>query len=97
MLALGGYTRMQSYDPARIKRARDLPPFGAGPLWDALWVVYHPRGERTARILEDNHVRYVVIYKRYPGMNWRLWKAYTDLYRVAFENEAVLIFEPRRT
>jgi hypothetical protein len=97
MLALGGYTRMQSYDPARIKRARDLPPFGAGPLWDALWALYHPRGERTARILEDNDVRYVVLYKRYPGMSWRFWKAHTGLYRVAFENGAVVILEPRRT
>jgi hypothetical protein len=97
MLALGGYTRMQSYDPARIKRARDLPPFGAGPLWDALWVVYHPKGERTGRILEDNDVRYVVIYKRYPGMNWHFWKERTIRYRVAFENEAVLIMEPRAT
>jgi hypothetical protein len=97
MLALGGYTRMQSYDPARIKRARDLPPFGAGPLWDALWVVYHPKGERTGRILEDNDVRYVVIYKRYPGMNWHFWKDRTIRYRVAFENEAVLIMELRET
>ena len=97
MLALGGYTRMQSYDPARIKRARDLPPFGAGPLWDALWVVYHPKGERTGRILEDNDVRYVVIYKRYPGMNWHFWKDRTIRYTVAFENEAVLIMEPRGT
>jgi hypothetical protein len=97
MLALGGYTRMQSYDPARIKRARDLPPFGAGPLWDALWVVYHPKGERTGRILEENDVRYVVIYKRYPGMNWHFWKDRTIRYRVAFENEAVLIMEPRGT
>jgi hypothetical protein len=97
MLALGGYTRMQSYDPARIKRARDLPPFGAGPLWDALWVVYHPAGERTGRILEENDVRYVVIYKRYPGMNWPFWKDRTIRYRVAFENEAVLIMEPRGT
>ncbi|MDQ5830111.1 MAG: hypothetical protein M3324_09710, partial [Actinomycetota bacterium] len=95
MLALGGYTRMQSYDPARIKRARDLPPFGAGPLRDALWVVYHPKGERTGRILEVNDVRYVVIYKRYPGMNWHFWKDRTIRYRVAFENEAVLIMEPR--
>lgn len=32
MLAMGGYTGMQSYDAARIRRGRDLPPFGAGPL-----------------------------------------------------------------
>ncbi|MDQ3913249.1 MAG: hypothetical protein M3305_16050, partial [Actinomycetota bacterium] len=97
MLALGGYTRMQSYDPARIKRARDLPPFGAGPLWDALWVVYHPKGERTGRILKENDVRYVVIYKRYPGMNWHFWKDRTIRYRVAFENKGVLIMQPRAT
>jgi hypothetical protein len=97
MLALGGYTRMQSYDPARIKRARDLPPFGAGPLWDALWALYHPSGGRTERILEDNDVRYIVLYRRYPGMNTRIWKSYTGLYRVAFENGAVVILEPRGT
>ncbi len=97
MLAMGGYTRMQSYDPGRIRRARDLPPFGAGPLWDALWALYHPSGERTQRILEDNDVRYIVLYKRYPGMNTRIWKSYSGLYRVAFENEAVVILEPRGT
>ena len=97
MLAMGGYTRMQSYDPARIQRARDLPPFGAGPLWDALWALYHPGGERTGQILEENDVRYIVLYKRYPGMNWRFWKGHTGLYRVAFENEAVIILEPRGT
>ena len=86
---------MQSYDPGRIRRARDLPPFGAGPLWDALWALYHPSGERTERILEDNDVRYIVLYKRYPGMNTDIWKSYTGLYRVAFENEAVVIMEPR--
>ena len=52
MLAMGGYTRMQSYDAARIRRARDLPPFGAPPLWDALWVLEHPAGGRTAQLLE---------------------------------------------
>jgi hypothetical protein len=59
--------------------------------------VYHPAGERTGRILEENDVRYVVIYKRYPGMNWPFWKDRTIRYRVAFENEAVLIMEPRGT
>jgi len=95
MLAMGGYTGMQSYDAARIRRGRDLPPFGAGPLWDALWVLHHPEGERTRRILEEYDVRYVVFHKRYPTIDWRPFADQKDLYRVAFENESVVVFEPR--
>jgi hypothetical protein len=97
MLAMGGYTGMQSYDAARIRRARDLPPFGTGPLWDALWVLQHPEGERTQRILEENDVRYVVFHKRYPTIDWRSFERQGELYRVVFENESVVIFEPRET
>ena len=97
MLAMGGYTGMQSYDAARIRRGRDLPPFGAGPLWDALWVLKNPEGERTNRIMEENDVRYVVFYKRYPGANWRNFERHKEQYRVAFENEGVVIFEPRES
>jgi hypothetical protein len=95
MLAMGGYTGMQSYDAPRIRRGRDLPPFGAGPLWDALWVLHHPEGERTRGILEENDVRYVVFHKRYPTIDWRPFAQQKELYRVAFENESVVIFEPR--
>ena len=94
VLAMGGYTGMQSYDAARIRRGRDLPPFGAGPLWDALWVLHHPEGERTRGILEKNDVRYVVFHKRYPTIDWRPFAHQKDLYRVAFENESVVVFEP---
>jgi hypothetical protein len=100
MLAMGGYTGMQSYDAPRIRRARDLPPFGAGPLWDALWVLQHPEGDRTKRILEENDVRYVVFHKRYPTIDWRPFEHRGELYRVVFENESVImsviIFEPRQ-
>jgi hypothetical protein len=100
MLAMGGYTGMQSYDAPRIRRARDLPPFGAGPLWDALWVLQHPEGERAQRILEANDVRYLVFYKG-SGLyritiDWRPFERRRELYRVAFENESVIIFEPRQ-
>ena len=70
MLAMGGYTRMQSYDAARIERARDLPPFGADPLWDALWILKNPTGDRTARLIEKNDVRYVVFHKLSPDADW---------------------------
>jgi hypothetical protein len=95
MLAMGGYTRMQSYDAARIRRARDLPPFGAGPLWDALWVLQHPQGGRTARLLEKYDVRYVVFYKRYPWVNRRPFAQHENLYRTVFVNDSVIIFAPR--
>ena len=95
MLAMGGYTRMQSYDAARIRRARDLPPFGAGPMWDALWVLQHPAGEHTAQLLQKNDVRYVVFHKRYPGVDWRPFALQKGLYRTAFENGSVIIFAPR--
>ncbi|HEV2094692.1 MAG TPA: DUF6541 family protein [Rubrobacter sp.] len=97
MLAMGGYTKMQSYDYARILRARDLPPFGAGPLLDALWVLKHPTGEKTRRIMEENDVRYIVFHKRYPGISWLPYARQDDLYKVAYQNPSVIIFEPRNT
>jgi hypothetical protein len=95
MLAMGGYTEMQSYDYARILRARDLPPFGAGPLLDALWVLKHPTGEKTRRIMQENDVRYIVFHKRYPGISWLPYAKQRDLYEVAYQNPSVIIFEPR--
>ena len=91
---MGGYTGMQSYDAARIRRGRDLPPFGAGPLWDALWVLKNPEGEKTSRIMAKNDVRYVIFHKRYPGADWRNFERREDRYNVAFENQGVVIFEP---
>src|SRR5215211_5174693 len=95
MLAMGDYTGMQSYDAARIRRGRDLPPFGAGPLWEALWVLQHPQGEHTRQVMEENDVRYVVFYKRYPTIDWRSFARQEELYRAAFENRSVIIFQPR--
>jgi hypothetical protein len=96
MLAMGGYTRMQSYDANRIRRERDLPPFGAQPLWDALWVLEHPAGGRTAQILEENDVRYIVFHKSYPWIDWRPFALQRDLYRTVYENDGAIIFEPRQ-
>ena len=96
MLAMGGYTRMQSYDAARIRRARDLPPFGAPPLWDALWVLEHPASGRTAQLLEKNDVHYIVLHKRYRWIDWRPFELHRDLYRTVYENDSVIIFAPRQ-
>ena len=96
MLAMGGYTRMQSYDAARIRRARDLPPFGAPPLWDALWVLEHPASGRTAQLLEKNDVHYIVFHKDYRWIDWRPFALQKDLYRTVYENDSVIIFAPRK-
>ena len=95
MLAMGGYTKMQSYDYARILRARDLPPFGEGPLLDALWLLKHPTGEKTQRIMQENDVRYVIFHKRYPGISWLPYAEQRDLYKISYQNPSVVIFEPR--
>jgi hypothetical protein len=95
MLAMGGYTRMQSYDAKRIKRARDLPPFGADPLWDALHILKNPTGDRTARLIENNDVRYIVFHKSSPDADWRPYALRKNLYKTVFQNDGVIIFAPR--
>ena len=95
MLAMGGYTRMQSYDAERIRRARDLPPFGAGPLWDALHILRNPTDERTAQLIENNDVRYIVFHKSSPDADWGRYALEKDLYETVFQNGSVIIFAPR--
>ncbi|MGH3147536.1 MAG: hypothetical protein ACRDTR_17205, partial [Rubrobacter sp.] len=95
MLAMGGYTRMQSYDAARIRRARDLPPFGARPLWDALRILNNPAGGHTKQLIEENDVRYIVFDKHYPWIDWRPFALRDDLYKTVYQNDSVIIFAPR--
>jgi hypothetical protein len=99
MLAMGDYSALQSFELGQIQVPRDLPPTGPEPLWDVLWVMTHPGGEKTGRILRERDVRYVVLYKNMPDRPtqdyWRLFEARPDLYRTAFENRDVLIVERR--
>ena len=96
VLAMGGYTGVQSYDLPRIERARDIPPGGPEPLLDALWMLENPAGEKTRRLIERYDIRYVVKSKIYPVTDWPAFKEREDLYRTVFENDAVVIFEPRQ-
>lgn len=95
ILALGGYTGMQSYDAPRIRRGRDIPPPGVEPLWDALWILKHPTGEKTRRLVDEYDVRYIVLTKRNPTSIWPAFDERENLYRKVFENDAVAIFEPK--
>lgn len=101
MLAMSGYSAMQSYPEKSIVARRDLPPAGAEAMWDVLHVMEHPAGSQTRQLLEDYDVRYVVLFKYIPDRPivpyWQDFLNHPDLYRVAFENEDVLIVEPRTT
>ena len=98
MLATGEYPSMQSYTSETILKDRDLPPGGADPLWDVLWVTKNTDDERALRMLEEHDVRYVVIYENMPDRPtedyWRLFEVYPDLYRIAFQNRDVVIPQP---
>lgn len=95
VLAMGGYTELQTYKEERIRLARSLPPTGAQPLWDARWLLTHPDGERSRDIVRKHDIRYVVLHKESPVTNWRAFAAQENLYRVAYENETEVIIAPR--
>lgn len=100
MLALGDYSGLQSFEPVQIEFPRDLPPRGPEAMWDVLWVVQHPDGPLTEKLLDKYDIRYIVLYKNMPDrptadLYWQAFERHPDLYRTAFENEAVLIVEPR--
>jgi len=100
MLAMGGYSALQAFEPVQIENPRDLPPTGPGPLKDVLWVMHHPRGERTEGLLREHDVRYIALYKNMPDRitvdYWKHFKALPGLYRTTFENEDVLIVARRQ-
>ncbi len=95
VLAMGGYAGLQSYKAKRVKTPRSLPPSGIGEIEDANWVLYHPADERTARILKKYDIRYLILSKQYPPVNWRDFEKRTNLYHKNYENEAVIILAPR--
>lgn len=99
MLAMGHYSALQSFPAERIAHPRDLPPTGPKPLRDVLWVMNHPADEHSQRLLKEHDVRYVVLYKDLPTnppiYYWQPFKAYPELYKVAFENKSVLIVDPQ--
>lgn len=95
VLAMGGYTGLQSYKAKRVKTPRSLPPSGIGEIKDANWLLYHPVGGRTGRILKDYDIRYLVLSKEYSAVNWRDFEARSHLYRKVYENGAVVVLEPR--
>lgn len=99
MLAMGGYSALQSFEIWQIRVPRDLPPTGSEPHLDVLRVVNEPDDEHVPELLEKHDVRYIVLYKDMPDRDtadyWKLFDAHSGLYETVFENEDVLIVAPR--
>jgi hypothetical protein len=95
MLAMGGYTGLRSYTQERLRTPRALPSSGKEPLLAANRITHHPVGGHTEALLDRYDIRYVALYKRYPGVPWRTFDRAPEAYEKVFENGAVAVFAPR--
>jgi hypothetical protein len=97
VLAMGGYTGLQSYSPFRIAHPRSLPTAGKAPLLDSQEVLLHPQTCQSANILVHQDVRYVVLYRVGNGADLPAFAADPARYQQVFENPAVIIYATHRT
>jgi hypothetical protein len=97
VLAMGGYTGLQSYSPFRIAHPRSLPTAGKAPLLDSQEVLLHPQTCQSANILVRQDVRYVVLYRVGNGADLPAFAADPAHYQQVFENPAVIIYATHRT
>jgi hypothetical protein len=92
VLAMGGYTGLQSYGAFRIAHPRSLPPAGRQPLLDSQQVLLHPAGCQAAGILARDDVRYVVLYRFGQGADLPAFATDPSRYRRVFQNPSVIIY-----
>ena len=97
VLAFGGYTGLQSYQPYRVLHPRSLPTAGKTPLLDSQEVLADPQSCRSANILVNQDVRYVVLYKFHGGANLAGFAADPGHYQRVFDNASVIIYATHRT
>jgi hypothetical protein len=92
VLAMGGYTGLQSYGAFRIAHPRSLPPAGRQPLLDSQHVLLHPVSCQAADILARDDVRYVVLYRFGRGADLPAFAADPARYHRVFQNGSVIIY-----
>jgi hypothetical protein len=97
VLAMGGYTGLQSYSPRRTAHPRSLPTAGRQPLLDSREVLLHPGTCQAASIIDRQDVRYVVLYKFGPGADLAGFRANRSRYHPVFENHSVIIYGTAHT
>jgi hypothetical protein len=96
VLALGGYTGLQSYFPRRLRHPRSLPPAGRQPLLDSAQVLSQPASCKSAGILDREDVRYVVLYKFGQQADLAGFSTAPHQYRSVFQDSSVIIYAPLR-
>jgi hypothetical protein len=92
VLAMGGYTGLQSYGAFRIAHPRSLPPAGRQPLLDSRQVLLHPASCQAAGILARDDVRYVVLYRFGQGADLPAFATDPGRYHRVFQNASVIIY-----
>src|SRR5262249_7380963 len=92
VLAMGGYTGLQSYGAFRIAHPRSLPPAGRQPLLDSQQVLLHPASCQAAGILARAVVRCAVLYRLGPGVDRPALAAHPGRSRRVFQNPSVIIY-----
>jgi hypothetical protein len=97
VLAMGGYTGLQSYQAYRIAHPRSLPTAGKTPLIDSAEVLSQPQSCQSANILVNQDVRYVVLYKFHSGADLAGFSADPSHYQRVFDNASVIIYATHRT
>jgi len=97
VLAMGGYTGLQSYRAFRVAHPRSLPPAGRQPLLDSQHVLLHPGSCQSAGILVRDDVRYVVLYRFGQGADLAGFAADPARYHRVFRNAAVIIYAAAHT
>jgi hypothetical protein len=98
VLALGGYTGLQSYQAKRIAHPRSLPTAGKAPLLDSAEVLRAPQSCQSANILVNQDVRYIVLYKGpHSGADLAGFSADPAHYQQVFDNASVIIYATHRT
>jgi hypothetical protein len=95
ILAMGGYTGLQSYPIDRIEHPRSLPTAGRQPLLDSRLVLLRPRTCHAARVLAADDVRYIILYRLGNQANFVGFAAEPGLYQRVFQNHSVVIYAPR--
>jgi hypothetical protein len=96
VLALGGYTGLQSYQAKRIAHPRSLPTAGKTPLLDSQQVLQHPQSCQSANILVNQDVRYIVLYKFHNMADLAGFSADPAHYQRVFDNASVIIYATHR-
>ncbi len=100
MLAMGNYSGLPAYTAKQLRDPRAVPHRDRQEARDVLAILKRPYATKTLQLLRRYDADYLVIYKRFRqnsywenkiSVDWRVFKRRTGPYRVAFENEDVLI------